>query len=138
MAFKIKKKLIPLAFKLIVICSFSLLLTAWTDEEFYGKDDIHTALHEAVWAENKLIVDIILKDNRSTPEFINRQIYNNGRTALHLAALRQNTEIYQLLIYAGADTSIIDEIGQTPLSYFNDFRTRSALHAHTRKRANTN
>jgi ankyrin repeat protein len=63
--------------------------------------------------ELKQIVDAFL-EHKSVKDFINLQTIN-GNTCLHRAVLNGNEEVVKALLTAGADPSIKNKMGQTPL-----------------------
>lgn len=72
-----------------------------------------TPLMRAVY-ERRLQIVSLLVAQKSTR--VNR-IGENGLTALHLAALKGDQAIAKVLLAAGADPTIRDELGRTPLDF---------------------
>ncbi|KAJ2772545.1 hypothetical protein IWQ56_001332 [Coemansia nantahalensis] len=58
---------------------------------------------------------------------VNSQNKMNGRSALHWACVRGNQAVAELLIRAGADTSVADNKGQTPLDVCKSDATRAVF-----------
>jgi len=73
-----------------------------------GVDD-WSPLYSAVFHERIAVVKELIR--RHAP--LNQRAASDGTTALHMAVLRDNTEIVVLLLEAGIDTTIRDNNGNT-------------------------
>jgi len=72
-----------------------------------------TPLMRAVYEQRLQIVSLLVAQKSTR---VNR-IGENGLTALHLAALKGDQAIAQVLLAAGADPAIRDDLGRTPLDF---------------------
>lgn len=62
---------------------------------------------------------------------------NNNRTALHIAANKNVTEIYNLLISKGAKQDIVDKFNKKPINYLqNNKKPLSQLKTNTKNKIN--
>jgi ankyrin repeat protein len=60
---------------------------------------------------------------RRHPELVNRQRPRSGKALLHQAVERDDLELVEMLLAAGADTSVKDyQFGGTPLDWAQEFR----------------
>lgn len=71
-------------------------------------------LHVAVWYENFAIVEYILKQNVIDVEQGTR---SQGLRPLHMAYLKRNSRIANLLMGAGASLNAVNIMGQTPVHF---------------------
>jgi ankyrin repeat protein len=71
---------------------------------------LRTALHRAVTAGNKEVVELLLSYGANPNARDSR-----GYTALHYAAINDNKKMVELLITKGADIKVKDASGNTPL-----------------------
>ncbi|MBL6621769.1 MAG: ankyrin repeat domain-containing protein [Rickettsiales bacterium] len=87
-------------------------------------EDGNTALHLAVYKENKEIIKILIDYGAN----VNAQ-NKDGDTALHLAVYKENKEIITKLIDSGADPSLENTHNQNPICYaaINNYKPIAAI-----------
>ncbi|XP_023342698.1 ankyrin repeat domain-containing protein SOWAHC [Eurytemora carolleeae] len=75
-----------------------------------------SCIHWMVKHNNKEIVDFLIKGLKVSPNIVNR----SGQTPLHIAALYDRRELYQILIYKHqADITIRDNSGRLASNYID-------------------
>lgn len=97
--------------------------------DFFDKESMEAlnnegkaAIHLAVWDNCYTLVESMIK--KGVDINITADAKDNlGNTPLHIACIRQNVKIAQMLIEAGADDSIINAAEETPAHYlFANYR----------------
>jgi cytohesin len=78
------------------------------DEEVIDGD--HTPLMWACLKGNAAIVQILLANKSCNPDYV----FENGWTAMHIAAQRGDAEIVGLLVARGANVNAVTGFGTTP------------------------
>ncbi len=72
---------------------------------------LNSLLMQAILAHDINKAKKIVKSNKKSIHYQNR----DGQTALHLAALNNNSQLVTLLLNYGAAVNILDSLGRTPL-----------------------
>ena len=75
-------------------------------------DYLFTSLHLAVFLKNSEILQMILKHPKADPNLVDQ----NGYTALHLAVLEKDNNCAKILYQNGANPTIPNLTGKTPLN----------------------
>ena len=83
----------------------------------------NTALQTAILAEKTEIAIYLIEQKVE----LNTQNTGNGATALHLAVYKRNMEVIKLLVAAGADITIKDSRGSTPMQMAEMLKFQEAV-----------
>jgi len=90
-----------------------LLLEAGADVKAVDPDMQATALHAAAYAGRASDAKLLIEHHID----INKQGPRNGYTALHDAIWQNNVDVARLLIDSGANLTLKNHSGQTPLDF---------------------